>query len=117
MTRNQDQLEEWIKQLIDEGKLYKFYKWSEWRKLSEQIMRENNYECQYCKARGVHTPARSVHHVQWVDRHPRLAMSKTYTYNGMEYKNLVPLCENCHNAQHKKGIKVRKNKFINEERW
>lgn len=65
-------------------------------------------------------PARSVHHVQWVRKHPRLAMSRTYTYNGKEYVNLIPLCEACHNEQHPdKRVKTefKKEHFVNEERW
>ena len=27
-------------------------------------------------------------------------MSRTYTYNGVVYQNLIPLCEACHNEQH-----------------
>lgn len=115
-----DQLEKWINQLIVEDKLYKFYKSHEWRQLSETVMKENNYECQNCKKRGFHTPARSVHHVQWVRRHPRLALSRTYEYKGVTYNNLIPLCEDCHNKEHEKGkglTKRNENKFMNEERW
>ncbi len=120
MAMTQDELEKWIRQLTAEGKLYKFYKCKEWRQLSDAVMKENNYECQYCKARGIHTAARSVHHVQWVRRHPRLALSRTYVYNGQTYRNLIPLCEDCHNREHNKGkgfVKDNKNKFVNEERW
>lgn len=120
MTITEDQLEAWIRQLIKENKLEKFYKWREWRELSEQIKKENKFECQLCKKRGIHTPARSVHHVQWVRKHPRLAMSRTYTYNGKEYVNLIPLCEACHNEQHPdKRVKTefKKEHFVNEERW
>lgn len=118
MTITEDQLEAWIKQLIKENKLYKFYKWHEWRELSAQVMKENNYECQLCKKKGIHTRARSVHHVQWVRKHPRLAMSRTYTYNGVVYQNLIPLCEACHNEQHQdKRITSEKKHFTNEERW
>ena len=118
MTITEDQLEAWIKQLIKENKLYKFYKWHEWRELSAQVMKENNYECQFCKKKGIHTRARSVHHVQWVRKHPRLAMSRTYIYNGVVYQNLIPLCEACHNEQHPdKRITSEKKHFTNEERW
>ncbi len=115
-----DELEKWIRQLIAEDKLNKFYKCREWRQLSESVMKENNYECQYCKKRGFHTPARSVHHVQWVRKHPRLALSRTYEYNGVTYSNLIPLCEDCHNKEHDKGSRWKKrneDKFVNEERW
>ncbi len=115
-----DELEKWINQLIAEDTLYKFYKSREWRQLSGAVMKENNYECQQCKERGFHTPARSVHHVQWVRKHPRLALSRTYEYQGMIYNNLIPLCENCHNKEHEKGRGIGKRKksgFTNEERW
>ena len=120
MTLTEDQLEVWIKQLIKANQLYKFYKWHEWRELSDQIKKENNYECQLCKQRGIHSPARSVHHVQWVSKHPRLAMSRTYEYNGKVYQNLIPLCESCHNEQHpEKGVRNKgsEDRFTNEERW
>lgn len=115
-----DELDKWIGKLIAEDKLYKFYKCKEWRQLSEAVMKENNYECQHCKARGFHKAARSVHHVQWVRRHPRLALSRTYEYEGVTYKNLIPLCEDCHNKEHDKSrwmIKREKKGFVNEERW
>ena len=47
-------------------------------------------------------------------------MSRTYTYNGKEYVNLIPLCEACHNEQHPdKRVKTefKKEHFVNEERW
>lgn len=116
----QDELETWVKRLIAEGQLYKFYKSKEWRSLSEAVMKENNYECQQCKKKGIHTRARSVHHVQWVNKHPRLALSRTYTWNGETFNNLVPLCEDCHNKAHDKGAGLKKKNnatFTNEERW
>lgn len=118
MTITEDQLETWIKQLIKENKLYKFYKWHEWRELSEELIKENNYECQFCKKKGIRVSARSVHHVRHVRKYPRLAMSRTYTQNGMVYQNLIPLCEACHNKQHpEKHINTKKKHFTNEERW
>lgn len=116
----QDELESWIRQLIAENKLYKFYKCKEWRDLSAAVMKENHYECQDCKKHGMHSKARSVHHEQWVRMHPRLALSRTYTYKGIVYKNLIPLCEECHNKRHNKGtgFKQKNNSgFVNEERW
>lgn len=115
----EDELEKYIQKLISQDKLYKFYKLKEWRKLSDAIMKENNYECQKCKARGIHTTARSVHHVQWVRKHPRLALSRTYMLEGKEYKNLIPLCEACHNAEHDKKTYAKKKStgFTNIERW
>lgn len=120
MAMSQDQLEAWINQLIKDNQLYKFYKCKEWKKLSEQIKKENNYECVLCKRKGIHTRARSVHHVQWVRKHPRLALSRTYTYKGKVYDNLIPLCESCHNEQHpdkRVQTEFKKDHFTNEERW
>lgn len=120
MAMSEEQLERWILQLIKEGQLIKFYKSKDWRELSEQIKKENNYECVFCKRKGIHTPARSVHHVQWVRKHPRLALSRTYTYKGKTYDNLIPLCESCHNEQHpdkRVQNEFRKDHFVNEERW
>lgn len=115
----QDELEVWINQLIEEDKLRKFYKSKDWRNLSEAVMKEHNYECQHCKKMGIHSKARSVHHVQWVRKHPRLALSRTYMYRGETYANLVPLCEDCHNKEHNKVSLRKKNNicFLNKERW
>ena len=120
MAMTEDQLEAWINELIRTNKLYKFYKSKEWRELSDTIKKENHNECVFCKRRGIHSPARSVHHVQWVRKHPRLALSRTYIYNGQEYDNLISLCESCHNEQHpEKRVKpeLKKERFTNEERW
>jgi 5-methylcytosine-specific restriction endonuclease McrA len=112
-----DELEHYIRWLIDQDKLWKFYKLPEWLTLRTEVMEDHNWECQDCKKRGYHARARSVHHEQWVRSHPRLALSKTYEYQGKTYKNLIPLCEACHNKKHKKGTKAKPKGFINEERW
>lgn len=122
MTITEDQLERWIRELIREGRLDRFYKWHEWRELSDNIKRENNNECQLCKQRGKHRAARTVHHVKHVREFPRLAMSRTYTdENGKEQKQLIPLCEPCHNEQHpEKGRAIKGSNgkhFTNEEKW
>lgn len=112
-----DQLEKYIGELIEEGKLWRFYKHPEWLALRREILEEHHYECQHCKAQGRYTRARSVHHEQWVKKHPRLALSKTYVYKGKEYQNLIPLCEACHNKAHEKKGKVKGEGFTNQERW
>ena len=120
MAMSEEQLERWINQLIKDDQLYKFYKCKDWRELSEAIKKENNYECVFCKRKGFHTPARSVHHVQWVKKHPRLALSRYYTYKGKQYVNLIPLFESCHNEQHpdkRVATEFKKDHFVNEERW
>ena len=42
----------WLKNLILEDKLVKFYQWCEWRKLRQKALERDNFECQQCKAKG-----------------------------------------------------------------
>lgn len=113
---NQDQVGRWIQFLIDKDLLHIFYTHSEWLKLREDVLRDHNNECQTCKARGFYSRATHVHHVQWVRRHPRLALSKTYMFQGKEYKNLVPLCHACHEEEHPDRYGKRQPP-LTEERW
>lgn len=106
-----------IQQLIKEGKLYRFYKSKEWIELREKILKENHYECVWCKEKGKISKAEQVHHVQYVKKHPELALSEYYTYKGKQYRNLIPLCHDCHDKAHGRMRHKPKTKQINEERW
>lgn len=113
-----DGLEKWIKELDKSRQMYKFYKSPEWIRLKEEVLREQHHECQICKTKGRYTPTDTVHHVQYVKKHPRLALSKTYIYNGKEHKNLIAICKSCHNKIHtEKGFNKKNSAFLNEERW
>lgn len=114
-----EQVGVWIKELIEQNRLDKFYKSKAWKELSAAVLKENHYECQHCKERGIHKRARSVHHVKHVRKYPSLALSRFYEVKGVRHKNLIPLCEECHNKEHKKGFfsASKKGKFYNEERW
>lgn len=111
------QLEDWIKRLIEEDKLYRFYKDKKWKTLKEKILKENHYECAWCKDKGIISKAVEVHHIQFVKKHPALALSEYYTYKGKQYKNLVPLCHDCHDKAHNRMRYKAKPKPITEERW
>lgn len=111
-----EKLSNWIKQLIRDDKLYQFYKSKEWKKLKEQVLQEAHYECEWCKKKGKITRAVEVHHVQLVRKHPELALSKYYTFKGQQYKNLIPLCHDCHDKAHER-MKYKKREQFNEERW
>lgn len=118
---------------ILKDELWRFYKSREWRTLKDKILKENHYECAECKKRGVITRydvddegnkrlLSTVHHVQFVRKHPALALSRTYTYAGKTYQNLIPVCKACHNKLHpekwKNGYKHNDvEHFVNEERW
>lgn len=111
-------LVKWINELIEAKELWKFYKSKEFRHLKEEVLREQHYECQECKKRGKINKADTVHHVQFVRKYPALALSKYYTHNGKQYKNLIAVCKSCHNKLHPEKHKIRENnKFINKERW
>lgn len=114
-------LEEWIRQLIKDNQIVKFYKTDDWRELRAEVLREHNHECQRCLEIGRYTRAVMVHHVNEVRHVPRLALSKTFTdKDGNEKPNLLALCNNCHEAIHDRLQTWQKEtypKFENTERW
>lgn len=105
-----------IQRLIEEEKLYKFYKSREWKDLKEKVLKEFNNECAWCRERGVIAQAQEVHHVQYVKKYPELALSEYYTYKGERKRNLIPLCHDCHDKAHKR-MKYQKKEQVNKERW
>ena len=114
----EEQCGKWISRLIEEDKLEEFYNSPAWRKLRKEVLKEYKHECQECKARGYYTRANHVHHVQYVNKHPRLALSKTYIFQGKEYINLIPVCKNCHETIcHPERLRHNKKKPVTEERW
>ena len=117
----QHELVSWISKLIAENELWRVYKSKEFRTLKQEVLEEQHYECQECKKQGIITRADTVHHVQFVRKHPHLALSKYYEYEGKQYKNLIAVCKACHNKLHpEKQNKMKKTKardFINEEKW
>ncbi len=110
------ELRQWICGLIRDDRLYKFYKSKEWQQLKRGVLNDAHNECERCKAKGKISKATEVHHVQWVKKHPELALSRTYTYKGQVYKNLLALCHDCHDKEHER-FKYKKREKINEERW
>lgn len=113
---DKDKLEQWIKELIEADELWKFYKSKEFRSVKAEVMKEQKHECQECLRQGKITIADTVHHVQFVRKHPRLALDKYYIYKGKRYKNLIAVCRECHNKLHPEKFFKRKE-ILNEERW
>ncbi len=113
---NQDEVSKWVSKLIAENRLEEFYNSKYWRRLRKEVLIEHKYECQDCKARGFYTKANHVHHVQFVRRHPSLALSKVYLFQSKEYRNLIPLCHDCHEQRHGYRQKEKKEP-LTEERW
>ena len=114
-------LERYIRQLIAEDKLYKFYKSEDWTELRQRVLEDKHYECQRCLEHGKYTKADCVHHVNEVRVRPDLALSRTYRDKDGAHDNLLPLCNMCHNKEHEKLEKFikeqHKDDFVNEERW
>lgn len=94
----------WIRGLIRDNKVHEFYTSPAWRKLQAQILKENHYECERCKRKGLVVKATTVHHKKYLRLHPELALDPD---------NLEPICERCHYDEHHR----KKPGFTNEERW
>lgn len=111
----------WIRELISDGVLYKFYKTREWLELRAAVMDEAHNECEMCREAGIYSRADTVHHVNEVKDRPDIALSKTYIDGkGRRQRNLMALCFACHNKVHKRfqgGWWKKKDKPLTEERW
>lgn len=126
-------LETWIRQLIQDGELWKFYKSRPWKQLKESVLKEAHYECQVCRQHGIITRydidedgrrrrLSTVHHAMHVRDHPELALSRTYRdpVTGEQKQNLIAICKACHNREHPEKFRRRHKKsegFTNIERW
>lgn len=112
-------LTKYIKNLLADNKIELFYQSDDWKELRQDVLEELHYECQECLKKGRYTRADCVHHCMEVKHRPDLALSKYYTdHEGKQHRQLIPLCNTCHNIIHDKlGNWQRKDKFQNEERW
>lgn len=106
-----------IVQLIKTDNLKQFYNDRYWRKLSHAIIAENHNECYLCKQQGKYKRAILVHHVRHLREHPELAYSCFFFDEDGKHIQLMPLCYNCHERIHERGIYVINHGFINDERW
>ncbi|WP_130806508.1 HNH endonuclease [Senegalia massiliensis] len=94
---------------IQEGNEIKFYQSIYWRRMREEILKRDNYECQHCKDKGKYSKGECVHHKEHLKDNPM---------RGLDPSNLITLCNVCHNKEHpEKFFKSKPKKFINEERW
>ena len=118
------ELVSWIEYLISINRLDKFYHSKYFKRVKREVLREQHYECQRCKERGKLTIVKEsikrsgvVHHEKYVREHPELAIEKYYYDEfGNKQRNLIVLCNECHEIVHERAYK-REPTFINEERW
>ena len=99
-----------------------FYNSREWRKLSKRVIKDGNYECYLCRQSGKVSTAVLTHHFNELKLRPDLAYSRTFVdEHGNTRPQLIPLCYDCHEKIHKRGIYEEKpkseHKFWQEERW
>ena len=117
-------LEDWIRQLIKDDELWKFYKTDDWLELRDDVMRDAHNECQHCLLKGIYKHAEMVHHINEVRKRPDLALTREFIdpITNKKIINLVALCNSCHELEHpdrfgdyrkRHGIE----RFTNEERW
>lgn len=110
--------EQWIRELIQQGKEYKFYKTREWLDLRQRILDKCHNECQECLKQGKYTEAKNVHHINELKDRPDLALNEYYIdHTGQKKENLVALCIDCHNIIHKRIGNNEHKEQLNEERW
>lgn len=96
--------------------IHRFYVWGKWKALRSEVLAEDKGECQRCKAAGTYQRATTVHHVNYVKKHPDLALETWYTWQGKKKRNLISLCHDCHEAVH--GYrKPKEKKPLTQERW
>lgn len=70
---------------------YEFYNSRTWRNKRKEILKRDNYECQFCKRDGRYKRADVVHHV----------LELSYRYDlALEPSNLLSLCRECHETHH-----------------
>ena len=76
----------------------KFLDSARWQRKRAAVLRRDGYICQDCKRYGRKTPATLVHHVIPYEEDAARALDE---------KNLVSLCEACHNRRHPERAKGR----------
>ena len=94
-----------------------FYRRAAWRRVRDEVLRLDHYECQRCKAKGRYSRAVVVHHVKHLEDHPELALS---VYDGNR-RQLVSVCKRCHEELHPGRIEkwriVSAKPEITDEKW
>lgn len=91
----------WIRELMEAGEIYRFYKCREWLELRAEVLRDNHWECRECAKNGRYRRARVVHHVHEVRDRPDLALTRwVMEPDGTTTENLLPLCQEHHEEAH-----------------
>lgn len=99
-----------------------FYDSAAWARVRRQVLELDHYECQMCRVSGRLTHQSKgkgatlvVHHVKHLKDRPDLALC-IYDPDTSE-RQLVTLCEGCHDLVHPEKLKHTKKEMITEEWW
>lgn len=109
---------------------YKPYKRKEWEKVRAEVLRLDHYECQRCAGNYMadptmpkrHTRATLVHHHFHLVDYPQWKYKIWVTVDGKRVRNLVSLCNDCHEYIHRdthrsNSQKKKEDEFTTPERW
>lgn len=107
---------DYVKSCIKKNDIHTFYVWGPWKRIRKEVLAMDHGECQRCKAMKTYSKATVVHHVNYVKRHPELALEVWYEWHGQTRRNLVSLCHGCHEAVHG-NRKPEDKEPLTEERW
>ena len=121
----ESELVRWIAELIEEDKLYRFYKSRAFVELRAKVLEEAHHECYYCRQKGKVTKATIAHHCYYVREYPQYALSQYVIDEEGMHQNLVAVCHRCHEDIHKDErlygwLKKKQKDKANvepEERW
>lgn len=96
--------------------IHRFYIWTPWLHVRKEVLELDRHECQDCKGDGTYAKATTVHHHNYLRKHPELALEIWYYWQGRKERNLVSLCHDCHERRH--GYRKSEDKpLLTEEQW
>lgn len=74
---------------------HSFYISPAWKKCRREYLKYVNGRCERCMQRGLHVPAKVVHHKIYLSEENYLDPSVS-----LNFSNLEALCQKCHNEEH-----------------
>lgn len=74
----------------------KFYDSRAWRRVRQEVLKDDNYECQLCKKKGKHAKALIVHHTYHLEAYPEYGLCRMVKVGDTYVRNLISVCGKCH---------------------
>ena len=74
-------LEDWIRELVKDKKLYLFYKSPEWLALRGEVMRDHHNECERCAERGKLTREKRGVCVHYIAKQKLGSYAKNFSFH------------------------------------